>query len=76
MWAKDSMVHTVLKLLKCRYFISQKIGHFSTKKIPLNFQEFEQNYKCQNERKLSVFRKFKYSTFGWDVLHYIHQENL
>ena len=47
---------------------------FNFQKTP-NFYKFEQ--RCQNERKLSVFRKFlKYSTFGYDVLDHIHQENL
>ena len=34
MYAKDSMVRTILKLLKCRYFISKKIGHFQLKNAP------------------------------------------
>ena len=35
-----------------------KYSVFSTSKRPLNFQKFEQNCICQNERKLSVFGKF------------------
>ena len=58
MLAEDSMMHTMLKFVKCGWLISQNIAHFSTCKKPLNFYKFEQNCGCQNERKLSVFQKF------------------
>ena len=35
-----------------------KYSTFFNLEKPLNFYKFEQNCRCQNERKLSVFRKF------------------
>ena len=52
------MIHTILKFLKCRWLISQNMAYFSNCKKTLNFQNFEQNCRCQKWSKLSIFRKF------------------
>ena len=35
-----------------------KYGKFFNLQKPLNFLKFEQNFRCQKWRKLSIFRKF------------------
>ena len=42
----------------------------------LNFKKFEKTADVKIEGNFQYFRIFKYSTFGQDVLHYIHEENL
>ena len=52
------MMHTLLKVLKCRWLVSQNITYFSTCKKPINFWKFKQSCRCQKWTKLSIFRKF------------------
>ena len=52
------MVHTILKFLKCKWPISQNIAHFQLAKNPKFLEIGTRNCRCQNEGKLSVFRKF------------------
>ena len=40
-------MHTVLKFLSCGWLISENIAHFSTCRITLIFEKFEQNCRYQ-----------------------------
>ena len=50
------MMHTILRFLNSRWFISQNIANFLICKKPLNFQKLS--------GKFSILEVFKYSTFG------------
>ena len=69
-------MHTVLKLLKCRWLISQNIANFSTCKNPKIARNLNKTVDVKSGGNFNILEVFKYFTFGQVVLHYIHQENL